>query len=96
MWSLRPSSLEQERSLRNLKDFPADKIPPGIQVLSAREFAKNTVALDPRHGLAAVQEIASPTGRYGPALTVEQILDALRDRYGMIEAAEMMVEAAST
>ncbi|WP_409048109.1 PIN domain-containing protein [Microbacterium sp. HA-8] len=79
----------------NLKDFPAGKIPPGIQVLSAREFAKNTVALNPRHALAAVQEIASRSGRYGAALTVEEILDILRDRYGMIEAAEMMVEAAS-
>ena len=79
----------------NLKDFPAAKIPPGIQVLSAREFAKNTVALNPRHALAAVREIASRSGRYGTALTVEEILDTLRDRYGMIEAVEMMVEAAS-
>ena len=79
----------------NLKDFPAGKIPPGIQVLSAREFAKNTVALNPRHALAAVQEIASRSGRYSTALTVEEILDILRDRYGMIEAVEMMVEATS-
>ncbi|GAA1469356.1 PIN domain-containing protein [Microbacterium thalassium] len=79
----------------NLKDFPTGKIPPGIQLLSATEFAKNTVALNPRHALAAVQEIASRSGRYGSALTVEEILDTLRDRYGMIEAVEMMVEAAS-
>ncbi|MEW2012828.1 MULTISPECIES: PIN domain-containing protein [Microbacterium] len=79
----------------NLKDFPAAKIPPGIQVLSAREFAKNTVALNPGHALAAVREIASRSGRYGAALTVEEILDTLRDRYGMIEPVEMMVEAAS-
>lgn len=74
----------------NLKDFPADKIPPTIQVLSAREFAKNTVALNARHALAAVQEIASRSGR----LTVEEIFDTLRERYGMIEAVEMMVEVA--
>ena len=79
----------------NLKDFPAAKIPPGMQVLSAREFAKNTVALNPRHALAAVQEIASRSGRYGAALIVEEILDTLRDRYGMSEAVEMIVEAAS-
>lgn len=79
----------------NLRDFPADKIPPSIQVLSAREFAKNTVALNPRRALTAVQEIASRSGRYGAALTVEEILDTLRARYGMIEAVEMMVEAAS-
>ncbi|MGX1690388.1 PIN domain-containing protein [Microbacterium sp. NPDC055442] len=79
----------------NLRDFPADKIPPTIQVLSAREFAKNTVALNPRHALAAVQEIASRYGRYGAALTVEEILDTLRDRYSMIQAVEMMVEVAT-
>ena len=79
----------------NLKDFPADRIPPGIQVLSAREFAKNTVALNPRLALAAVHEIASRSGRYGATLTVEEILGTLRDRYGMSEAVEMIVEAAS-
>ena len=79
----------------NLKDFPADRIPPGIQVLSAREFAKNTVALNPRLALAAVHEIASRSGRYGATLTVEEILDTLRDRYGMSEAVELIVEAAS-
>lgn len=79
----------------NLKDFPAAKIPPGMQVLSAREFAKYTVALNPRYALAAVQKIASRSGRYGATLTVEEILDTLRDRYGMSEAVEMIVEAAS-
>ena len=79
----------------NLKDFPAAKIPPGMQVLSAREYAKNTVALNPRHALAAAQEIASRSGRYGATLTVEEILDTLRDRYGMSEAVEMIVEATS-
>lgn len=79
----------------NLKDFPASKIPRGIQVLSAREVAKNTVALNPRHALAAVQEIAKRSGRYGAALTVGGILDTLRDRYGMIEAAETTARAAT-
>lgn len=79
----------------NLKDFPADRIPPGIQVLSAREFAKNTVALNPRFALAAVHEIASRSGRYGATLAVGEILETLRDRYGMIEAVDMMTEAES-
>lgn len=78
---------------QNLKDFPADRIPPSIQVLSAREFARNTVALNPQYALAAVQEIARRSGRHGEKLTVDAILDVLRDRYGMIEAVEMMVEA---
>ena len=79
----------------NLKDFPADRIPPGIQVLSAREFAKNTVALNPRLALTAVHEIASRSGRYGATLAVGEILETLRDRYGMIEAVDMMTEAES-
>ena len=79
----------------NLKDVPADRIPPGIQVLSAREFAKNTVALNPRLALAAVHEIASRSGRYGATLAVGEILETLRDRYGMIEAVDMMTEAES-
>ena len=79
----------------NLKDFPADRIPPGIQVLSAREFAKNTVALNPRLALAAVHVIASRSGRYGATLAVGEILETLRDRYGMIEAVDMMTEAES-
>ena len=79
----------------NLKDLPADRIPPGIQVLSAREFAKNTVALNPRLALAAVHEIASRSGRYGATLAVGEILETLRDRYGMIEAVDMMTEAES-
>lgn len=41
------------------------------------------------------KEIASRSGRHGAVLTVEEILDTLRDRYGIIEAVEMMVEAAS-
>ncbi|MFB9646577.1 hypothetical protein [Microbacterium terregens] len=79
----------------NLKDFPADKIPPTIQVLSAREFARNTVALNPQRAVAAVQEIAQRSGHHGDTLTVDAIFAILRDRYGMIGAVEMMVESSS-
>ncbi|HWI31067.1 MAG TPA: PIN domain-containing protein [Microbacterium sp.] len=79
----------------NFKDFPSDRIPPSIQVLSAREFARNTVALNPQYALAAVQEIARRSGRHGAVLTVDAILDVLRDRYAMIEAVEMMVESSA-
>ena len=79
----------------NTRDFPRDKIPPSIQVLTAREFTRNTVALNPRHALAAVQEITNRSGRNGPELTVEGILEILRDRYLLTEAVEMMVEAAA-
>ncbi|WP_458042631.1 MULTISPECIES: PIN domain-containing protein [Bacteria] len=77
----------------NTKHFPQDKLPMGIQVLTAREFAKNTVALNPTNALGAIQEIARRSGRHGPAMTAEDILDILRDRYRMIEAVDMMIEA---
>jgi hypothetical protein len=79
----------------NTKDFPRDRVPRGIQIQTAREFAKNTVALNPPHAFVAVREIATRSGRYGPVLTAEQILDVLRDRYHLIEAVDMMVEAAA-
>lgn len=78
----------------NIKDFPAAKIPSSIQVLTAREFAKNTVALNPAHALAALGEMSKRSGRQGPALNAQDILDILRDRYSLIEAVGMMVEAA--
>ena len=77
----------------NLKDFPADRIPPTIQVLSAREFSANTVALHPRRALDAVGEIAARSGAYGPRRSVDEILDVLESRYGMADAVEMMRDA---
>lgn len=80
----------------NTKDFPPDKIPTGLQVLKARAFAGNTVALNPPRALAAVTEIAARSGRYGPRLTVQEILETLRARYQLVEAVEMMTKAADT
>lgn len=77
----------------NTKDFPVDRIPPGIQILTTREFTANTVALNPSRALTAVQEIAARSGRFGTPLTVSEILAILRDRYGLIEAVEMLTEA---
>jgi hypothetical protein len=34
----------------NLKHFPEDKIPPGIQIVSPSEFAANTVDVSPGQG----------------------------------------------
>lgn len=79
----------------NVKHFPAVTLPPGMQILTAREFLKNTVALNPPHALAAVREIAKRSGRHGPALVESEILEILRDRYRLVEAVDMMVEAAA-
>lgn len=74
----------------NMKDFPADLLPPGVQVLSPREFAVGTVALDPGRAVVALSMIARRSGRRGPSLTVEQVLDRLASRYDMGQVKEIL------
>ncbi|MFD0972414.1 PIN domain-containing protein [Plantactinospora endophytica] len=76
----------------NVKDFPHDRIPAGIQVLQPAEFATNTVAVDPVQARAAVAAIASRSGRKGPFLTEDDVLDSLSRRYGMTRAVELMAQ----
>lgn len=74
----------------NLKDFPADRLPRGLEAISAAEFASNTVELDAGRGLRAVTEIARRSGRLGPRRTVEEVLDVLVGRYGLDDAAALI------
>lgn len=74
----------------NLKDFPASKLPDALEVLAPFEFALNTVSLDPRRALPAVQTIADRSGRIGAAWTVPDVLNRLQARYGMGEAVELL------
>lgn len=76
----------------NLRDFPAELLPAGIEVLKAAEFARNTVDLSPRGAIAAVDEIAARSGRFGPELTRESVFEVLEARYGMVEAVRAMQE----
>lgn len=76
----------------NLKDFPANLVPQGIQILTARQFAENTVSMNPGLALRAVREIAVRSGKHGPEMTEDTILDVLEHRYGLIEAVEMIKE----
>lgn len=70
----------------NVKDFPADRVPPAIEVLRPAEFAAKTVALSPRAALRAVGELAARSGGHGRIYTIDEVLDALVSRYGMGEA----------
>ncbi|GAA4047575.1 hypothetical protein GCM10023063_38670 [Arthrobacter methylotrophus] len=74
----------------NVKDLPADKIPEGIAVISPQAFAYQTVALDPARALSAVTAISSRSGRNGPVISIDSILDILTSRYGMDEAVEIL------
>ncbi|MEN9619957.1 MAG: hypothetical protein RL499_150 [Actinomycetota bacterium] len=76
----------------NLRHFPAELLPAGIEVLRAAEFARNTVDLSPRRAIAAVDEIVDRSGRLGPLLTREKVLAVLEGRYGMVEAVRTMRE----
>jgi hypothetical protein len=68
----------------NLKDFPAHLMPTGLQVLSAADFAANTVSLDPHLGLRA------RSGNKGPARSVAELLVVLVERYGLTDAVDVL------
>ena len=59
-------------------------------MISAAEFALNTVALSPAGALEALGHISTRYGRNGPSRTVEELLDVLDDRYNMVEAVELL------
>ena len=76
----------------NAKDFPGNLIPPAIKILSAREFCRDTVEMNPQLALRAIREMAARSGRHGPKLDEASILDILEQRYGLKEAAAMIRE----
>lgn len=78
----------------NTKDFPTKLMPNGIQIMSAREFLRDTVALAPQRGLLAVGQLSARSGRFGPSLSTDDVLVVLHERYHLVEAVEMMREVA--
>lgn len=74
----------------NIKDLPAENLPTGIEVLSPREFAFNTVAVDPIASRRAVVAIAERSGRHGPLLGEDEVLLLLENRYDMHEAVDLL------
>ena len=72
----------------NLKDFPPQRIPNPVKVISPAQFAADTVAVSPDAAHHAVTAMASRFVR--PLSTVEQILEHLMARYAMIEAVELI------
>jgi len=72
----------------NLKHFPQDNMPPGIEVIAPREFAANTVAVAPEVALEAVTALTARLRK--PQVTVDEFLSVLRERYGMTEAVDLI------
>lgn len=77
----------------NVGDFPKSKLPTGVQVLRPSEFATNTVCIDPIRARAAVAAVVRRSGRRGPVLTEDDVLDALINRYGMADAVKLIQQA---
>lgn len=74
----------------NLRDFPDDKLPANIRAIAPAEFALDTVSLDPVRSRVAVTAIAARSGRKGPSLTEDLILETLANRYRMGRAVELI------
>lgn len=74
----------------NLKDFPQDKIPPGIEIVEPSEFAANTVAVAPELALEATVTLTARLSN--PKVSVDDFLATLRDRYRMDEAVDLINE----
>lgn len=74
----------------NIRDFPATRLPHGLETLLPAQFAATTVALDPQRALLAIGRIAGRTGRLGPPRTVDDILDILVERYHFDDAVHQL------
>lgn len=72
----------------NAKDFPPERIPESVTVLSPAQFAADTVAGSPDIARQAVTAMSSRFVR--PSSTVDEILVRLSERYAMIEAVELI------
>lgn len=76
------------------KDFEEAILRPhGIEVLSPAVFASNTVAVDPRRALIALEKMTARSGRHGDVLSTSQILDLLDERYGFQDATARVRQA---
>jgi hypothetical protein len=72
----------------NLKHFPAAQLPGHIDVQTAREFAANTVSVDPARAARALSEISKR--HRNPKQSPGELLDLLVARYGMRDVADLV------
>lgn len=76
----------------NLRDFPADLVPGGIQIVRAKDFACETVSMRPDLGLLAVQAMSDRSGHNYAQQSPAEILDALDKIYAMHTATSLIRE----
>ena len=77
----------------NTKDFPDACLPVGIRALRPPTFLYDTVSLDPRSAVRAVEEIAARSGAHGPPRTRDQLLDMLAARYRLDDVVACLRDA---
>lgn len=75
----------------NVRDFPRNKVPGDIAVLTPAEFATSTVAVNPLIAVRAV--IAMSRRRRNPPESVTALLTALESRYRMAAAVDQLRDA---
>lgn len=73
----------------NHRDFPPDRLPPGIATIGPADFARDTVSVDPARALTAT--IAMAKRRSDTSL--EEILGKLETTYFMTEACDLLRDA---
>ncbi|NLE79303.1 MAG: PIN domain-containing protein [Rhodococcus sp.] len=74
----------------NFKDFPEGRVPKHLQVVSAAEFAADNVAVSPIVARQAVETMVERLAN--PAMSVEEVLALLVDRYEMTDAVALLRE----
>ncbi|QSE84637.1 PIN domain-containing protein [Rhodococcus koreensis] len=72
----------------NRKDFPRERVPGNIRVISPAEFAGDTVSVSPAAAARAVDMLAARLAR--PPMTADEVLDQLVTRYGMDDAVALL------
>ena len=78
----------------NLRHFPTDRLPVGLEVKSPHEFLADTIDIDPFLSLRALEQMLS---RYGnPPRELDWLIATLRDRYQCIDASALLAEAAAS
>lgn len=76
----------------NLRDFPTGRVPGGIQIVRAKDFAYETVSMRPDLGLLAVQAMSNRSGRKYAGQSPADILDTLDKIYAMDAATSLIRE----
>jgi PIN domain len=74
----------------NIKHFPADRLPYGITVIDPNDFLFDAVQIDLLAAARGIQRIAQRSGRLGPQLTFDDVLQELKSRYGMDDSVALL------